>query len=145
MNKRLFNYFIFILLLTFCFISFNYVFAQGIVEKPGTSDPNCPYEGCNAGNYTLNEIVKILPKVASWILGVSGSLALLAFIVGGVMFLISAGSSERVTKAKQVIFGAVIGLAIVFASYIIIGFIFTAMDVDLGSTSWAQSDWFSNQ
>ncbi len=63
------------------------------------------------------------------ILGITGSLALLAFIAGGIMFLISAGSSERVTRAKQILLGAVIGLVIVFTSFMIIQFVYTALGI----------------
>jgi len=89
----------------------------------------------SSGNCELNDFMRIAINVSKWILGITGSLSLLAFIYGGVMFLISAGSSERVNQAKSIIFGAVIGLVIVFASYTIIGFIFKALGV---SGSWFQ-------
>ena len=113
--------------------------AQGFVPKPA-DDSACGGTDCNSGDYTLNEIVSILPLVAKWILGIVGSLALLAFIYGGILFLISSGSNEKVAKAKQVIIGAVIGLAIVFTSYIIIGFVFKALGVN--TTEWYNTNWF---
>ena len=79
------------------------------------------------------------------VLGIVGSLALLMFIYGGFMFLISSGNSEKVTQAKQIIVSAVIGLVIVFASYMIIQFIFTALEIPkAGEGGWADpnSGWF---
>ena len=95
-----------------------------------------------SGNCQLRDFAQLTVNVAQWILGISGSLALLAFVYGGVLFLISAGSSERITKAKQAIVGAVVGLVIVMASYMIIGFVFSALGVELKNSSWAQTGWF---
>jgi len=65
------------------------------------------------------------------------------FIYGGIMFLVSAGSSEKVQQAKQIIIGAVIGLVIVFASYTIIQFVFTALEIpNAGNGGWATVNWF---
>ena len=97
------------------------------------------------GDCTLNDFVRIATSLASIILGIVGSLALLAFIVGGVIFLTSGGNAEQVTKGKQIILGAVIGLVIVFASYAIIQFVFTALNIPgTGGGEWATSNnWFN--
>ena len=50
--------------------------------------------------------------------------------------------AQRITKAKQAIVGAVVGLVIVMASYMIIGFVFSALGVELKNSSWAQTGWF---
>ncbi len=65
----------------------------------------------------------VLINVAQWIWGISGSLALLFFIYGGFMFLISGGQSEKITKAKSIISNSLIGLVIIFTSYMIVGFV----------------------
>ncbi len=69
-------------------------------------------------------------NVVDIILGVVGSLALLMFVYGGIMMLISAGNSDKVSKAKGIIIAAVIGLGIVFASYLIIEFVMRALGVN---------------
>ena len=85
------------------------------------------------GAYELSDFTVLMINVATWILGISGSLALLAFIVGGLMFLTSAGNKERVEQAKKILSGAVIGLAIVFFSYTIINFILSKV---FGMNDW---------
>ncbi len=95
------------------------------------------------GDYELNDFIGIAVKVSQIILSFTGSLALLFFIYGGIMFLISGGSSERVTKAKNIIVGAVVGVFIVFTSYMIIGFVFQATGVDISGTSWSSTGWFN--
>ncbi len=82
------------------------------------------------GNYNLDDMVMILVRASSWILGIVGSLALLMFIYGGFMFLISAGSSEKIGKAKTILIAAVIGLAIVFGSYLIIKFFLQTLGIE---------------
>ncbi|MFH1661601.1 MAG: hypothetical protein ABIA02_00680 [Candidatus Falkowbacteria bacterium] len=101
-----------------------------------------PLEQQVSCDYTLNDIVGILPIVAKFILSIVGSLSLLAFVYGGVMFIISSGSVEKVTKAKGIIVSAVIGLIIVFVSYTIIGFIFTSLGI--GEVEWFTPNWFGN-
>jgi hypothetical protein len=99
---------------------------------------------CRAsGDCKLNDFAQLAVNVAQWILGITGSLSLLAFIYGGILFLTSAGSNEQVTKGRQAITGAVIGLVVVFASYMIIGFVFKALGVGLPSESaWSTTGWF---
>lgn len=82
------------------------------------------------GDYSLNSIVDIIIGSSQIILGIIGSITLLMFVYGGLMFLISGGSSEKVTKAKGILTAAVIGLIIVFSSYLIIKFAFQAMGRD---------------
>lgn len=109
--------------------------ASGVLPKP---------EGGGEGDYSLNDIVRTAIKGSKIVLGMVGSLALLAFICGGVMFLISGGSSEKVEKGKQIIIGAVIGLIVVFTSYMIIQFTMDALGIEkAGGGKWSTSGWFS--
>lgn len=98
---------------------------------PEDHDTNCPagYTG-NCGDYELNDFIVLAIKVSQWILGIVGSLSLLMFIYGGLSFLISAGSSDKITKAKDIIVAAVIGLIIVFASWLIIKFVMQSMGIN---------------
>ncbi|MDP2768006.1 MAG: pilin [Candidatus Methanoperedens sp.] len=110
-------------------------------ETGGGSCP--PGSQGNCGNYSLNDFIQLAVNVSQWILGITGSLALLAFIYGGVVFLISAGNTEMVAKGKRIITGAVIGLVIVFASYTIIQFTMDALEIKIpGGKNWATSGWF---
>lgn len=80
--------------------------------------------GCAGdGNCSPDDFFRVAINVANWILVVAGSLALGAFVVGGIMFLVSSGSSELVGKGKQVLSGAVIGLIIVLISWIVVKFV----------------------
>jgi len=88
---------------------------------------NRPYTD---GKYSLSDILAIAISSSRWILGIVGSLALLMFIYGGFTFLISAGSSEKIGEAKKILIAAVVGLLIVFASYIIIKFVLQSLGMN---------------
>jgi len=75
------------------------------------------------GTCSLNTFVKLAINVANFILGIVGALTLLMFIYGGFMWILSGGSSERVKKGKDIIIGSIVGLLIVFSSYMIISWV----------------------
>ncbi|MEA2088769.1 MAG: hypothetical protein U9O55_02945 [Patescibacteria group bacterium] len=54
---------------------------------------------------------------------VMGSLALVMFIYGGFQWMLSGGNQEKVTKGKNILIWAFLGLLIIFSSYVILKFI----------------------
>jgi len=88
----------------------------------------------STGDYTLDDIVMIAVRASRWILGIVGSLALLMFVYGGFMFLISSGSSDKISKAKAIIVAAMVGLIIVFSSYLIIQFVLKTIGINWDGT-----------
>lgn len=82
------------------------------------------------GSYDADDILGIVINVTNIILGLVGSLTLLMFIYGGFSFIMAAGSSEKVSKAKGILTAAVVGLVIVFSSYLIIKFVLGALGRD---------------
>lgn len=82
------------------------------------------------GSYQLSDVLVLIIRVSDLILRFVGSLALLFFIYGGLMFLLSSGNKEQVSKAKGIVKAAVIGLIIVFTSFIIISFALRALGVE---------------
>lgn len=73
--------------------------------------------------YDLNSFVVVGLQVANYILGIVGALTLLMFIYGGFTWILSGGSSDKVQKGKDIILGAVVGLVIVFSSYMIVSYV----------------------
>ncbi|MCK4553586.1 hypothetical protein KAU19_01320 [Candidatus Parcubacteria bacterium] len=90
------------------------------------------------GDYELNDFVQVFVRYYDRLFGLIGSVALLFFIYGGIVFLISAGNSEKVEQGKKILIGAAIGLVIVFASYAITQFTLDA----LGYESTVFGKWF---
>lgn len=80
-------------------------------------------QDCLSGNAEKCDLIDLLQLFANlYSFGVKylGALALLLFIVGGVMFMTSGGNQERVKRAKDILIGTSIGLAIVLGSYVIV-------------------------
>lgn len=107
------------IIILFFLISIAPVFAQqGLIPSPSQGGD---------GNYALSDFLVLAINISQIILGLVGSLSLLAFVAGGVMFMISSGSSDKVEKAKRIITAAVVGLIIVFASWMIIRFVILSL------------------
>lgn len=85
-----------------------------------TSLVNTCAAGYKDGNYKLEDVREYAIYIAKLILGLVGSASLLAFVIGGVMFLISAGDQGKVKQGKEIIKAAVIGIIITFSSVLII-------------------------
>jgi len=62
-------------------------------------------------------------------------IAVLMLIIGGMIFLFSGGSPEIASKGKKVIFATIIGMVLVYGSWLIINTIMEAIDY--------ASDWTS--
>ncbi|PLX26802.1 hypothetical protein C0583_05900 [Candidatus Parcubacteria bacterium] len=76
-----------------------------------------PESGKETGDYTANDLILVLVTISKWVLYLSGSLSLLAFIVGGLMFILAAGNKDMISKGKSAIIAAVVGLIIVLFAY----------------------------
>ena len=113
-------------------------------DKSGKDREGC-VKGCYEkypqyfGEYQLNDVLGMAEKIIDIILSVVGSLAFLFFIYGGLTLLFSGGSEERVKKGKGILVAAIIGLVIVFSSYLIIDYTFQSLGVERG---WDTSGWF---
>jgi hypothetical protein len=88
------------------------------------------------GECQLPQILGMAVTVADWILGVVGAVALLFFVYGGFVFILSGGNEQNVKKGKDILIGSIIGLAIVFASYLIVQFAASLLGVKVGQGLW---------
>jgi hypothetical protein len=89
-------------------------------------DSSCP---CEIGDF-FSTLVYIYNFIVIYI---ATPLAVIALIIGGVLLMISAGNPNLATKGKQILWAAIIGLVLVFGSYLIIDFILCTA---LGYCSW---------
>jgi len=99
-------------------------------KAPGGLLADVTNTACTAcGQCTIADIFIVGNTVTKLILGLSGSIMLLMMIYAGFLFLTSSGNSGQIDTAKKIIFGAVIGLVIVFAAYTAVQFILGALGV----------------
>lgn len=64
------------------------------------------------------KLTTLIASAAKFMMAIGGALALLCFVVGGVLIMIG-GTSERVAKGKKLITNTVIGLAIMAGGFFI--------------------------
>ncbi len=101
--------------------------AQGAGILPEESGSGNCADNENCGNYSVDDFLSLAVNVSNWILGIVGSAALLFFVYGGFLFILSGGSSDKVDQGKRMIIGSVVGLVIVFSSYLIIQFVMSSL------------------
>lgn len=79
---------------------------------------SCDYDPKNPS------IPLIVGNIIQVFLGIAGSLALLAFIIGAVRWLFSRGQQDEIKKGSMTMLYAIIGLTVIFSSYAILSFFF---------------------
>lgn len=65
----------------------------------------------------------LIGRIINGVLGVVGSLALIMFVYGGLIWMTSSGSSDKVKQGRDILIWAVIGLVIIFSAYGILRFV----------------------
>jgi len=102
--------------------------ATGIDIPTGTGLPDPDPSGTGGGGIQM-----ILTNFTSWLLTIFLILAVLSFVITGIMYLISLGDSrsQTIENAKQNFKYSIIAVVTVGASYIIIKFINQALNTAL--------------
>jgi hypothetical protein len=65
-------------------------------------------------------IGQVAATAVNFLLMLAGALAVIFLIVGGIRYIISAGSPDRIEKAKHTVLYAVIGIVVILLSYVIV-------------------------
>jgi len=69
----------------------------------------------------------LIARVIQGVLGISGSIALVMFIYGGILWLISGGQPNQIEKGKKVLTWAIFGIIIITGAYVITQAVFSAL------------------
>jgi len=69
----------------------------------------------------------LIGNIIKSVLGLTGVISLVAFIAGGIIWMTSGGSAEKVKKGRDILVWAVIGLFVAFSSYTILRYVFEAL------------------
>ena len=75
----------------------------------------------------INYPRQLIGRIISAVLGLVGSIALVIFMWGGFQWMTSAGNAEKVTKGKNAILWAALGLAVIFSSYALVRYALNAL------------------
>lgn len=111
---------------------FRNILTQGIIFANICTEPANPPlpDSCQCrglGQCSLSDILQIVVNVSIFLLGLSGSVALVMFFYGGLLWITAQGKPDRVEAGRDTLKHAVIGLAIVFGSYAFINFIIAVL------------------
>jgi fumarate reductase subunit D len=68
-------------------------------------------------------VPEIIGRVVQIVLGVSGSLALIMFVYGGLIWLTSNGDSGKIDKGKKTLIWSVIGIGVIFSAFALATFV----------------------
>lgn len=90
-----------------------------------TPSPNAPVSLDNplGRGPDKTDIPILLGKIINSVMGIIGSLALVMFIYGGATWMLSSGNQEQVTRGKNTLIWAAIGLVIIFTAYALVNFV----------------------
>ena len=69
----------------------------------------------------------IIGRVIQALLGLSGTLALLMFVWGGIQWMTSGGVAEKIKKGKDTLIWATIGLVVIFTAYTLVSTLIEAI------------------
>jgi hypothetical protein len=115
---------VFIVLASLIIIDTGGVFAQN--EEKGNSVGSLLEEAGKAAKYNVSDVkegnittASIAGGIIKIFLSLLGVIFVVLMIYGGYLWMTARGNQEQVTKAKELIINAVIGLAIVVAAYAI--------------------------
>ncbi len=92
------------------------------------SGVNCAKAGAKAADTgstkkTPNDLIK---SVVNVLLFITGAIAVVMIVLGGLKYTTSNGDSNQVTSAKNTILYAVIGLIVAIMAYAIVNFVITS-------------------
>jgi hypothetical protein len=90
--------------------------AGGAWSAHGLETGTCSSSDSRTVNSTLRQVMTILFYV-------SGSIAILMIIIGGVRYVVSAGDQSAVANAKNTVMYSVIGLVVIMVSAALVSFV----------------------
>ncbi len=99
------------------------LFILGLVVVPGLAkagDVPTPVVTVPGTSGSIEGIKDFIVKAANWALIITGAIAILLVIYGGIMYMLSAGDEKKAAKGKAIILYTLIGVAVIVGAYFII-------------------------
>lgn len=84
-------------------------------------------ESYNLPNKSIYDIIK---NLLTWILSIFGLLAVIGFVIAGIMYLISAGDDDAMKKAKKAMTYSIIGVIVALSGLVIIFAVDSALNAN---------------
>lgn len=78
---------------------------------------------CASGTDACVTAEGLIQNLVNWFIGIAGLVSVIFLVYGGILYITSAGSPDKATKARQMILYSLIGLIIVGLSFAISAFV----------------------
>lgn len=100
-------------------------------QSPCANGADCPQSGLNdvgsafpQGARQATDIKKVIKLVIDWALYLAAIIAVVFIIIGGFMYITSAGDPGKAGKGRTTLVNALIGLTIIVLSYLIVQIVY---------------------
>ena len=100
----------------------------GLVGCGGTGSDACTAEDIFGDSASGNKLFSndgIFVRIFNLVMGVLGSVVFLYFIAGGILIMTSRGNKDKINKAKSIMTGSMMGLAIIFFAFAFVQLLLT--------------------
>ena len=92
-----------------------------ICSKENGSDNSVYCQNKDKGEGQVNGIIKTIVEV---LLTAVGAISIIMIVIGGIMFALSSGDTQKAAKARNTVLYAVVGLAVSLFASAIVNFVF---------------------
>jgi membrane protein YqaA with SNARE-associated domain len=72
-------------------------------------------------------IANIIGSIMNWLLGILGFLAIIAFVISGILYLTSGGNQEQVERAKRSMVYAIVGVVVALMGLVVVKAVFALL------------------
>lgn len=106
------------------------LFALTLMPSIALAAPNLNLGLTNFGSQTglgTKPLVETVGGIINVAMGLLGMIVVILILAGGFLWMTAAGDQEKIKKAKGLIFGGIIGLAIILSAYAIAQFVVTSL------------------
>lgn len=84
-------------------------------------------DGLTNANTTANysglantSISTLMTNLMNWLLGIVGFLAVIGFVISGILYLTAAGDDDQITKAKSAMMYSIIGVIVALLGFVVL-------------------------
>ncbi|MFA5872312.1 MAG: pilin [Parcubacteria group bacterium] len=102
-----------------------------VVTMAQLKPPTTGETGLPAGS-----IFDIIKNVMLWLLGILGFVAVIGFVISGIMYLVAAGDEKRQETAKQAMYYSIIGVIVGLVGLVILYAVQKLLGGQSGSTTF---------
>jgi hypothetical protein len=112
-----------IIIISISYIEVNAAVNTGNGDDAGTGETAPVVLDNPLGDNASTDVNVLIGRIINGVLGVVGSLALVMFIYGGFVWMTARGNRDAITKGKDILVWAIIGMVVIFTSYAAVSFV----------------------